>query len=200
GSLEAARPVCEQLFDPNDPDKLTMLGTTYGQHGNYAEALKPLRRAAELSPNSPQAQYNLALDCFQLQRYAEAREALATVVKRWPDLSPLGTLYGAVLFKLDEKAPAYEALQHAHELNPQDPDAAKMLYETGLGLAQEKLASKEYPASVRYLNEAARLFPQQPEPHRLLAKAYKASGRQSEAAEEQRQFEILIVEADAKPN
>ncbi len=27
-------PICEQLYDPNDADKLTELGTIYGQHGD----------------------------------------------------------------------------------------------------------------------------------------------------------------------
>jgi tetratricopeptide (TPR) repeat protein len=197
-SLEEARPVCEQLFDPNDADKLTMLGTIYGQHGDYAEALKPLRRAAELSPDSPQTEYNLALDCFQLQHYIEAREALARVVKLWPDLSQLSTLYGAVLYKLGDEPSAYQVLSHAHELNPQDAHTAMMLYESGVGLAAKSMGSKEYQTSLRYLREAAQLVPQEPEAHRLLAQLYRATGRNSEAAEEQRQFEILSAEASEK--
>src|SRR5579863_1637670 len=58
GSLDEARPVCDQLFNSDDTDKLTILGTIYGEHGDYEDALKPLRRAAELNPNSPQMQYN----------------------------------------------------------------------------------------------------------------------------------------------
>jgi tetratricopeptide (TPR) repeat protein len=199
-SLDDARQVCEQLFDPNDADKLTMLGTLYGQHGDYAEALKPLRRAAELSPDSPQTEYNLALDCFELQHYAEARQALEKVMKLWPDLSPLNTLYGAVLYKLGDESSAYQALSRAHELNPQDARTAMMLYESGVSLAMKSLASKEYQASMRYLREAAQLAPRQPEPHRLLAQVYRAAGRDSEAAEEQRQFEILSAEVSRKSN
>jgi len=199
-SLEEARPVCEQLFDPNDADKLTMLGTIYGQHGDFEEALKPLRRAAELSPNSPQTEYNLALDCFRLQRYQEARDALAKVVQLWPDLAPLSTLYGAALFKLGATTEAYAALHHARELNPNDADAARMLYAVGVDLGQQKLATREYLESVRYLSEASQIFPQQPEAHRLLAEAYSAAGQAAEAAEEQRQFETLAAQGRAKPN
>jgi tetratricopeptide (TPR) repeat protein len=190
-SLDEARPVCEQLFDPDDAEELTMLGTIYGQHGDYREALKPLRRAAQLSPNSPQMQYNLALDYFQLKQYAEAREPLAQAVERWPDLYPLNALFGAVLHNLGEEGPAYEALRHAHELNPQDPGTATSLYEVTLSLGEKGLASKQYAASLRYLSEAAKLRPQEPEPHRLLAKIYDATGRQAEAAEERRQLERL---------
>ena len=61
GSREDAHAVCEQLYDPDNADKLTALGTIYGQHGDPEAALKPLQRAAELAPQSPQMQYNLAL-------------------------------------------------------------------------------------------------------------------------------------------
>ncbi len=195
-SLDDARPTCEQLFDPDDVEKLTMLGTIFGEHGDYAEALKPLRRAAQLSPNSPQMQYNLALDYSRLKRYAEAREPLAKAVARWPDLYPLNALLGAVLDNLGEERPAYDAFRHAHELNPQDPETAASLYKVSLSLAQKSLASKQYAASQRYLSEAAKLRPQEPAPHRLLAEIYDATGQSVEAAEQRRLFERLSRSAN----
>ena len=95
-------PFCEQLYDPDDAEKLTELGTIYGQHGDVEAALKPLRRAAELAPQSPQMQYNLALAYYQLNQFGEARTALSTAVTRWPDIFQLAALYGAVLSKLGE--------------------------------------------------------------------------------------------------
>jgi len=64
---EAAHALCDQLYDPNNADRLTTLGTIYGQHGDLQAALKPLQRAAELAPHNPQMQYNLALIFFQLK-------------------------------------------------------------------------------------------------------------------------------------
>src|SRR5205809_7273238 len=61
GLRDEAHAVCEQLYDPDDAEKLTELGTIYGQHGDPKAALRPLRRAAELAPRSQQTQYNLAL-------------------------------------------------------------------------------------------------------------------------------------------
>jgi tetratricopeptide (TPR) repeat protein len=200
GPLDTARPVCDQLFDPDDAEKLTMLGTIYGEHGFYAEALEPLRRAAELSPSSPQMQYNLAFDYFRLKQYAEARKPLAKAVARWPDLYPLNALLGVVLYNLSEELPAYEALHHAYELNPRDSGTADILYQVTLSLAQKNLTSKQYVASLRYLSEATRLRPQEPEPHRLLAQIYDVTGRQAEAAEERRQLERLASAGGAHPN
>ena len=200
GSLEDARPVCEQLYDPDDTDKLTILGTLYGEHRDYAEALRPLRRAAELNPNSPQTQYNLAYDYAQLHRYGEAREPLAKAVERWPDLFPLNALFGAVLYNLGEESLAYQALHHAHELNPQDSATVESLYHVTFNLAQESVASKQYAAALRYLSEAARLRPQDPDPHGVLSEAYDATGRRAEAAEERRQRDRLAAQRDAPSN
>src|SRR5690348_6601911 len=200
GSVDEARPVCDQLFDPDDSEKLTMLGTIYGDHGDFEDALKPLRRAAELSPNSPQMLYNLAFDYTRLNRFEEAREPLVKAVQRWPDLFPLNALYGAVLYNLGEEGQAYEALHHAHELNPQDPGVNDSLYQITISLAQKNLSGQDYPASQRYLAEASKLRPQEPEPHRLLAEVYDSTGRQSEAAEERRQADKLSTPASGKIN
>jgi len=191
GPREEARSVCEQLYDPDNPEKLTELGTIYGQHGDLEAALKPLRRAAELAPQSPQMQYNLALAYYHLNQFEQARSPLATALQRWPDLFQLNALYGAVLMKLGEDAPAYQALHHAHQLNPQDSSTSDLLYITAFGLAQKSQAAKQYSDSLRYLEEAARLRPHEAEPHRRMAEIYTLTGRPAEATAEQRKADRL---------
>jgi Flp pilus assembly protein TadD len=190
GPPEEARNFCEQLYAPNDADKLTALGTLYGQHGDLEAALKPFRRAAEISPKSPQMQYNLALTYYQLSRFGEARVALAPIVERWPDLFQLNALYGAVLLKLGD-ASAYQALQHAQQLNPQDPGTTDLLYKLVLILARKKQDAKDYASAQHYLEEAAKLRPQDPEPHRSLAELYTLTEHPEKAAAELREADRL---------
>ncbi len=83
-------------------------------------------------------QYNLALAYYQLNQFEQARPPLATALQRWPDLFQLNALYGAVLMKLGEDTPAYQALHHAHQLNPQDSSTSDMLYIDGLRTCAEK--------------------------------------------------------------
>ncbi len=184
GLREEARAICEQLYDPDDADKLTELGTIYGQHGDLEAALKPLRRAAELSPQSPQMQFNLALTYYQLNQFEQARTPLANSLRHWPDLFQLNALYGAVLAKLGEDLAAYRALRHAHDLNPQEPDTANLLYATALRLAQKSRVAGQSADSLRYLSEASSLGPQEPEPHIRMAEIYTTTGRPAEAAAE----------------
>ena len=200
GLREEARAVCEQLYDPDDADKLTELGTIYGQYGDLQAALKPLRRAAELAPQSPQMQYNLALTYYRLNQFEQAREALANSVKRWPDLFQLTSLYGAILAKLGQDLPAYQALQHAHQLNPQDAETANLLYATTFGLAQKSKSAGQYAESLRYLEEASSLRPQEAEPHRRMAEIYSLTSRPAQAAEEKQKADRLASPGRAPVN
>jgi tetratricopeptide (TPR) repeat protein len=195
GPREDARKICDQLYNPDNAEKLMTLGTIYAQHGDLEDALKPLQRAAELQPQSPQMQYNLALSYFQLNRFEDARVPLAGATKRWPDLFQLNALYGAVLFKLGENAEAYRALQHCHQLNPDDAVTRDMLYDTTMRLAETDEQTKRYSDALRYLAEASKLRPQEPEPHRRMAQVYKLTARNNEAAAAQREADRLQKKA-----
>jgi tetratricopeptide (TPR) repeat protein len=191
GQREQAHAVCERLYNNDDAERLTALGMIYGQHGDPEAALKPFLRAAELSPQSPQVQYNLALTYSQLNRFEDARAPLATALKRWPDLFPLNALYGLVLVKLSEDDQAYEALRHARQLNPQDASTADLLYDTTLKMAGKGVAAHKDEDALRYLAEAAQLRAQEPEPHRRMAEIYSRLGKAEQAAAETKEFDRL---------
>jgi Flp pilus assembly protein TadD len=191
GPRDEAHAVCDQLYDPDNADRLTALGTLYAQHADVQSALKPLQRAAELAPESPQMQYNLALAYYQLHQFAEARGPLATAIARWPDIFQINALYGAVLMELGEDGLAHETLRHAHELNPEDPATARLLYMTALGLGTKSQTAGLYQDAVRYLKEAATLQPLEPDPHRAMAEIYARTGRPTEARKERERADHL---------
>ncbi|MGH9455093.1 MAG: tetratricopeptide repeat protein, partial [Terriglobia bacterium] len=191
--------VCDKLFDPDDVERLTILGTVYGEHGDYADALRPLRRAAALSPNAPQMQYNLALDCFRLARYEEARTALSGVAKQWPDLFELNALLGVVLYRLGENPAAYRVLNRAHQLNPQDAQTRGFLYEVSVVLARNSHEKRQDAVSLRYLKTAAEVRPDDPDPHRLMAEIYDAMGQQGQASQERQEAERLTTPNTVNP-
>jgi len=100
-------------------------------------------------------------------------------------------LYGAVLFRLGEMLPAYQTLNRAHTLNPQDLVTVQMLYAAALSLSRTNADEKRFEDSVRYLKEAVTLGPKESEPHRRLAEVYTLMGRPSEASAEQQEAERL---------
>jgi Flp pilus assembly protein TadD len=199
GPREQARAVCDQLYDNNDTERLTELGTLYGQHGDYEAALRPLRRAAELQPQSPQMQFNLAMVYFQLNRFEDARAPLRTALQRWPDLFQLNMLYGAVLLKLGEELPAYQALQHAHELNSSDSGTVDLLYEAAIALGRKNQEGQRYSDSLHYYADAAKLRPAEPAPHRGMAKVYALTGKPSQAKAEEAAADRLARNLGEQP-
>jgi tetratricopeptide (TPR) repeat protein len=185
GPRAEARALCQRLYHPDDAERLTALGAIYGQHGDLEDALQTLRRAAELAPERPEMQYNLAFTYYRMGRFEEACSPIAKAVRRWPDIFQLNFLYGAVLAKLGEDLPAYQALGRAHELNRQDAGAEEQLYRATLVLARKSQAARQYPDALRYFGEAAKLRAGDPEPHQGMAEVYSLTGHPAEAAAEQ---------------
>lgn len=191
GTREEAHAVCDKLYHDDDADRLTALGMIYAQQGDLEDSLKPFIRAAELSPQSPQVQYNLALTYFQLNRLGEARAPLEQSLKRWPDLFPLNALYATVLLKLNDEEKAYSILTHAHQLNPQDTATSDTLYLLSLKLAGMNQSEAKYSEALRYLSQATALRPQEAEPHKTMSEVYSKLGQKDKAEEETKEAKHL---------
>jgi uncharacterized protein HemY len=69
-----------------------------------------------------------------------------------------------------------------------------------MNLAGKSMEGKEYSSAQKYLAAAVKLRPRDPEPHRLLAEVYDATGRQAEAEQERRVQEQLKNSKKAEPN
>jgi tetratricopeptide (TPR) repeat protein len=176
GAVDAARDACGRLRQPDDPDRLTLLGMIYGQHGRYEDAIAPLQRAAALDPDSYEIEHNLGLTFFRLKRYREARAPLERAVALRPDFFDSNALLGATLFLLKDDLKAYSVLHHAHALNPEDRDTAELLFKLASILAARDFGAENYPDAAKYLLEAESLRPQDPEVHARLADLYSRTG------------------------
>lgn len=175
--LVEAKPVCDQLFDSHDPDRLTLLGMIYGQHGHYEEAVKPLEAASRLDPESFEINHNLGLSYFQLRRYGEARGPLEKAVALCPDFYGSNSLLGATLYTLGEDQAAYKVLVHAHALNPENGDTRTLLFKEALILASKEARQKNYPSALNYLRAAAELQPQDQEVQRRMSELLPLAGQ-----------------------
>lgn len=125
--LSAAHEICQRMFDPNDPEKLTLLGELYGDAGAFADALIPLKLAVQLDPGSFEAWHNLGLSYFRLKQYQDARAPLEHAVRLHPDSYGSVVLLGATLYMLGDDAAALPVLEHARQLNPADAQTAAVL-------------------------------------------------------------------------
>jgi Flp pilus assembly protein TadD len=127
GPRAAARDICRRVSDPNDPEKLTLLGQLFGDAGAFEDAVDPLKHAVQLDPKSFEAWHNLGLTYFRLQRYGEARPPLETAVALRPEFYGSVVLLGATLYMLGEDDAALPVLEHAHRLNPADSQTTAVL-------------------------------------------------------------------------
>lgn len=123
----SAQTVCQRMVDPNDPEKLTLLGQLYGEAGVLEPAIDPLQRATQLDPKSYEAWHNLGLTYFRLQRYTDARAPLEKAVALRPESYGSVVTLGATLYMLGDDAAALPVLEHAHRLNPSDAETAAVL-------------------------------------------------------------------------
>ena len=135
--LDTAREVCHRIYDPNDPDKLTLLGQLFGDAGAFAEALEPLRRAVQLDPNSFEAWHNLGVTWFRMKRYQEARAPLEKAVALRPEYYGSVVLLGATLYMLGDDEAALPVLERAHRLNPTDAQTEAILEKLRAGRKKE---------------------------------------------------------------
>jgi len=158
--LDEARELCQRMFDPNDPDKLTMLGMLYGESGHYQDALKPLKEASLLDPDSFEVFHDLGLSYFRLRRFNEARAPLEKAILLRPDFFGSNALLGATLFILKQDEKAYAVLTHAHDLDPESKDTADLLFKEALLLGQRSYLEKDYTRAEVYLRAAARIRPE----------------------------------------
>jgi Flp pilus assembly protein TadD len=191
-SLRKARVICQELFQEDDPDRLTTLGMLYGRHGDYGDAVAPLVRAAQLDPDSYEVQHDLGLTYFRLRRFEGARAPLARAVTLRPDFFGSNALLGATLYMLKDDPAAYRVLLHAHQLNPADANTTELLFRTSLFLAHRKLSAGDCHDCLIYLLRAERLRPLVPEVHRYLAQVYEILGENARAQTESLEAQQLL--------
>ncbi len=158
-SIVRAREICNRLFDPNDPDKLTTLGMLYGENGKYEEAIEPLQRAAQLDPDSFEIYHNLGLTYFRLKRFTEARAPLEKAVSLRPDFFGSNALLGATLYSLKDDEAAYRVLDFAHQLNPDDADTAELLFRVCVILGNQGAAASDPVVALKFFEKAVVLRP-----------------------------------------
>lgn len=123
----AAHEVCQRMYDPNDPEKLTLLGQVYGDTGDFKNALEPLTRAVQLDPKSYEAWHDLGLTYYRLKRYQDARAPLEKAVALRPDAYASVVLLGSTLYVLGDDDAAIPVLEQAVRMKPEDVQTANVL-------------------------------------------------------------------------
>jgi choline-sulfatase len=170
------------------------LGSALMDQQDYPRALPILRKATELNPDSSVDHYNLGLALFYTGDLEAAKTQLEIAIARAPaeNLQSLANLHftlAAVYNRLGRAGDATKQLQGAIQLQPDD-------YDANLTLGR-LLTTQDATAALRYLQKAAQIQPNSPDPHAFLADAYTQLGQQGNALRER--LEAQRLQGLAKP-
>ena len=163
---------------PRDADVPYSLGRIYYQQGRHAEAAEQFRRALALDPSAYRAWDNLGLASEALGDAAQAQKhylkAISLVHKAHPQYDVVYANFADLLIKLGSYQQAFDLAAEAAQRNPSEP---RNLFLAGKALLQ--LGRSDI--SVRWFEQAIKLDPGYPEPHYLVAQAYRRLGRDADA-------------------
>lgn len=194
-------------------DALVLLAVVLGARGNDSEALKSVERAVSLAPANFDAQFTLGRARYSLGDSAAAVKAFRAALALKPNDARALFFLATALERAGNSDAALNAYRHLIDRQPQaaeghlglgvllikrggtqseqgiqelknavriDPD----LYEAQVTLGRALLTRKLPGESVGYLERAAELAPNNPEPHYQLALAYRRLGLNAKAAAE----------------
>jgi predicted Zn-dependent protease len=177
---------------PGDAEIPYDLGRIYYQLGRHTEAAAALRQATALDPRAYKAWDNLGLASEALGDVAQAQQhylkAIALVHKDHPSYDVVYANFADLSIKLGKYQQAFDLAAEAAERNPDEPRnlflAGKALIEVGRS-----------DLSVRWFERAIALNPDYPEPHYLLARAYRTLGRAADAERALKSFQGAAARA-----
>jgi Flp pilus assembly protein TadD len=173
---------------PEDPnDVLVEQAEAAMQHNDFTTAEAALQKVVAAKPDDYRAWFDLGYVYNATQRRADAIDAYRKAVTAKPDVFESNLNLGLLLAKQGDSAEAAKYLKAATQLKPTDkPEEGLSRAWQALGRVEE--ASDPQLALVAY-GEAAKLTPQDPEPHLAAAQLL---GRQNHPDGAAREYQAAI--------
>jgi len=178
-----------------DVDDALEAGAAAHREEGAKAALSHYQSAYEAAPEDPRTGQALALALVELGRFREALPFAEAAREAGPDEADHHVLYGKILLSLVDDAadPAAElaraeaALERAHELDPEDPEALRDLVLCALRRGELELARERVLA---YLE----LEPEDPDALMELADLSQSLGRPADARDALERFAAVVPE------
>ena len=157
----------ELLSDPStDSEILTWLGRLLGQGEFYAEAVEPLRQAAERNQASYKAHYNLGFTLMRLRRDREAEISLKRALELQPHSIEVNSVLGVLYVKQNRNREAIDKLRAARKAQPDNPRVLAIL-------GQQYLQGWYLEEAIESFRDAVRLNPRDANLRYLLIDGYQ---------------------------
>ena len=160
------------------------LGRIFGTQKNYPAAVTALESAVGYGPESTAVLIELAIACFQVEKYEQALAALNKVLVRDRNNAAAHHMLGKTHFVMSNFEKAIVELQTALASSPNDYDVAYTL-----GLAY--LKQRDFNAARKLYDRMVQQLGNKPQLRVLIGRAYRETGFLAEAVEEFRKAVAL---------
>jgi Flp pilus assembly protein TadD len=181
-------------LNPDHPENLTFLGSSYVDAGRIAEGLPYLERALKLDPASAKAHNEMGGALLKQHRAADALEHFRRAIELSPRDDRLIYNFAKALIAAGRPADAAAALERALAINP---DLAEAHDELGV----LRFAGGRVNDAIAHLRRAVELTPDSAIAHSDLGGALAQAGQRDEAlAHIRRALELDPENAAAKEN
>jgi len=159
------------------PEFRMIIGKAHLNRGEYDDAVKELKAAAQADPKLPLVHYYLGMTYVSKQDYERARLEFHKDLALEPDAAFTYEQLGKVESTLQNAEEAAKDFRLALRLDPQ-------LVESRMGLAKIAERKKEYPAALGQLDEIIRLDKSNASSRYLRGQVLLRMGREKEGREE----------------
>lgn len=103
---------------PDDPKELALIGDTFFENQNYGQAVVIYEKTLKLDSNDIDTHNDLSLAYFYTGRPEEAIATVTKGIELDPTVQRIWLSKGFMLFSMKQNEEAKQALQKAHELDP----------------------------------------------------------------------------------
>ncbi|MCH8203716.1 MAG: tetratricopeptide repeat protein [Candidatus Hydrogenedentes bacterium] len=128
---EAGRPRAAALSKEDQSEAIThyLSSIVYRGMGQVDEAIRELRKAADLSPDSTRLQVNLLGAYYLNEDFENAATMAERAIRKEPKNSAYRLWLGRIYYQLERYDEATAAFERAIEIDPDNPDAYRRLAE-----------------------------------------------------------------------
>ena len=172
-------------LNPTDRRAALELGRYYFDEKDYVNSARWVRKLDVRDPDYSEALFLLGVDEFFMGRNAAAEKAFADLAARLP-LNGVRNNLGVLRALRSRFSDALDDFKAAYQGDPSDPDYC-------FNLAACLWSLNHFEDAARYLEEAVRLAPDDPEVHSLLAAVSGKLGRREVEQRELRWLEVQEV-------
>ena len=199
--------------DPQSATAHHLLGKTHFMLGQFEKAGSELQTALKLAPNDYDVAYTLGLAYLKQGEPAPARQIFDRMLKELGERPALHIVFGRAFRETEFLAEAIDEFKKAVALDPKFPRAhyylgltyllkdgtprvgdAEVEFKFELNANPDEflanyflglvyLVQREWEPAINFLEKAARLQPQNPDPYFRLSEAYQATAKHDRAVE-----------------